>query len=388
MAFHLRGELSKVLFGADKRLRSAIRLIRRVYQRSDCVLRELIGAKPHFSANETEELILATRRYENLVRYWDLQQLGFSKKAAAQRLGINRETLRKWENRFHQGGVSALIARSRARRTPPPRTARTRELVAAIIAIRRHCTDGKVVLCETLRRQGFDVSASTIGRALAELRWRDSRFLAPLGLTFRLFSPKRKQRRVHAERCRERPSADTPGYAQMDTKQVVIAGVRLYVFGVRDVCTRAFYLMAASQATAASALRAFAYAQQQAGYRFHTIQTDNGSEFRGVFEDGLHQQGVAHKLIPVRSPKWNSLVENAFGYLSSSLFNVDDSIVPTVAGLQQALDPASARYNDKPNPALRHLCPDTGRTRLHTPNERYNLSLSSEKVRTLNLPSM
>ncbi|MCH9704758.1 MAG: hypothetical protein K0U15_01355 [Proteobacteria bacterium] len=38
-------------------------------------------------------------------------------------------------------------------------------------------------------------------------------------------------------------------------------------------------------------------------------------------------------------------------------------IIPTVAGLQRALDEHCQRYNDKPNIALRYLCPKTRKSK-------------------------
>lgn len=53
-----------------------------------------------------------------------------------------------------------------------------------------------------------------------------------------------------------------------------------------------------------SALRSFPFTLQG-------IQTDNGSEFRGVFHTYLMRKGITHRYIPKRSAPWNGKVERA-----------------------------------------------------------------------------
>jgi transposase len=62
---------------------------------------------------------------------------------------------------------------------------------------------------------------------------------------------------------------------------------------------------------AASSIQALKKAKEYFPFKISGIQTDNGSEFRGLFHEYLIRQNIIHRYIPKRSAPWNGKVERA-----------------------------------------------------------------------------
>ena len=58
-----------------------------------------------------------------------------------------------------------------------------------------------------------------------------------------------------------------------------------------------------------NAIRALLEAEKYFGFKIISIQTDNGSEFRGNFHTWLLKHDLLHYFIPKSSPYWNAQVE-------------------------------------------------------------------------------
>lgn len=375
MACYKKEELLAVLFGLDEEESESFRQAAALDEKYNFPSPE---ETRHFTLEQLRELEIALRRHGILTAYWmSLKLKHMTRRQAAAKVKCHRDTLREWEKRYRQEGWRGLIPRSRARHTPPARTARTPAAVAYIVRHRQHYTDDKSVLREYMCREGFEISESSVSRILREEKEKGAISRLTNGLLHG--GQKKHHQRPHAVPRRQYAVWEAAlGKVQMDHKHVTFHGTgkSCKVFCIRDINTKAVYMMPAANATAAAAVRALLCALQQAGYKFTEIQTDHGSEFMSVFEQYCKEAGIAHYLIPFGSPKYNALVENSFKYLGDALLNRDPTIAPAVESLQKALDRHCQRYNDKPNSGLRHFCPLSGTTRLLTPNEmKYNIAL-------------
>lgn len=85
----------------------------------------------------------------------------------------------------------------------------------------------------------------------------------------------------------------------------------LYQFRFMDTVTNMQYAVDSPTRDARSTIRAFLSAERYFPFRITGIQTDNGSEFRGVFHEYLIARGITHRYIPKRSAPWNGKVERA-----------------------------------------------------------------------------
>lgn len=96
---------------------------------------------------------------------------------------------------------------------------------------------------------------------------------------------------------------------QMDVKYVYEDGARRFQFSALDPFTLKHHFTIFSTRESKNAIIAFQNAQDYFGFKIISVQTDNGSEFRGDFHDWLTRSHISHYFIPKRSPYWNAEVE-------------------------------------------------------------------------------
>lgn len=96
---------------------------------------------------------------------------------------------------------------------------------------------------------------------------------------------------------------------QLDVKYVYPKGRREFQFSVLDPFTKMYYFKVFSTKESVNAVTVFKLAQRHFGFKIISVQTDNGSEFRGCFHAWLSKRNIPHYFIPKKSPWWNSNVE-------------------------------------------------------------------------------
>lgn len=99
--------------------------------------------------------------------------------------------------------------------------------------------------------------------------------------------------------------------AQMDIKYVYENNIRMYQFSIFDSYTKMYYFSVFPTKESRNAITAFKLAERYFKFRITSVQTDNGSEFRGDFHKWLDKHNIRHYFIPKKSPWWNSNVERA-----------------------------------------------------------------------------
>ncbi len=96
---------------------------------------------------------------------------------------------------------------------------------------------------------------------------------------------------------------------QMDVKYVYQLGKRSFQFSVFDPYTKKYYFNIFKTKESINAINTFKLAERYFKFKILSIQTDNGSEFRGIFHDWLQKKNIPHYFIPKKSPWWNANVE-------------------------------------------------------------------------------
>ena len=99
---------------------------------------------------------------------------------------------------------------------------------------------------------------------------------------------------------------------QMDVKYVYEKGVRKFQFSVYDPLTCKHHFSVFNAKESKNAITAFKEAQKYFGFKIISVQTDNGSEFRGCFHSWLTKRNVTHYFIPKSSPYWNAEIERVY----------------------------------------------------------------------------
>lgn len=112
------------------------------------------------------------------------------------------------------------------------------------------------------------------------------------------------------EPMKQRLTIVKPGQGvQLDIKYVYENSLRKYQFSVLDPSTEKYYFAVFSTKESKNAIAAYQLAEKYFGFKISSVQTDNGSEFRGDFHDWLTKQNISHYFIPKKSPYWNAQVE-------------------------------------------------------------------------------
>ena len=166
--------------------------------------------------------------------------------------GISRQTFYRWKRRYDPRDLTSLEERShRPRRLRQPTW--SRELALAVLHLREQYPRwGKDKLVVLLRRQGWQLSTSMVGRILSYLKVRGV-LREPLrtGISTR----KRLWRRPYAVRKPKGYPVQQPGdLVQLDTLDVrPVPGIVLKHFTARDVVSRWDVVEAHTRATATTA---------------------------------------------------------------------------------------------------------------------------------------
>jgi len=98
---------------------------------------------------------------------------------------------------------------------------------------------------------------------------------------------------------------------QFDTKYVYLNAKRKFQFSLFDPFTKKYFFMIFPTKESKNAISVFLETQQYFGFNILSVQTDNGSEFRGEFHKWLTKKNITHYFIPKKSPWWNANVERA-----------------------------------------------------------------------------
>lgn len=222
---------------------------------------------------------------------------GMTLLVAAQRAGIHRTTLWRWLKRYHELGYDYRNKYLATRSSRPLRPARqlSKHVIERIKywrgkknrhagAVHAHCL-----------REGTRVSLSSVKRVLKRLD-----LLRPVS--------KWKRHRPHVPR----PLALAPGsLVQTDTVHLVnpFTKQRVYLYTLIDVYSRWAYVEYHEHISQKLSAQFLARGQAWAGFRFATVQADNGPEFGRWLSDTLAARGTTLRHSRVRKPNDNAHIE-------------------------------------------------------------------------------
>ena len=204
--------------------------------------------------------------------------------------GIPKKTYYKWYNRDHGYGSNDHRAR-----LVDKKTKLTHELKRFIEATKYKSNYGPLKMKLALKR-AFNVDVSTT-------------------IIYRYYKRKglirRPQRKLGWHAPLKEPLVITkPGEGvQLDVKYVYPKGRREYQFTVLDPFTERCYAEIFPTRESKNAALVIARAALSFGFPVVSVQTDNGSEFRGDFHGWCETKCIPHFFIPKKSPYWNGKVE-------------------------------------------------------------------------------
>jgi transposase InsO family protein len=305
-------------------------------------------------AGRGRELSAQARRRLKWMQHYESH--GHNARLTCRYFGISPQTFYRWRRRYDPHNLRTLEDRSRRpRRLRQPSWGA--ELAQAVLRLREQYPRwGKDKLVVLLRREGWLVSTSMVGRILRRLREQGVLVDPPRQP---VSARKRPWLRPYAVRKPKDYCVAFPGdLVQVDTLDLrPLPGVVLKNFTARDVVSRWDVLMAASQASAYSARRFLDVLLERMPFPVHAIQVDGGSEFQAVFEEACQQRGIRLFVLPPRSPKLNGHVERANRTHTEEFYEVAD-LPWTVAELNQHALVWERVYNTvRPHQALGYKTP-------------------------------
>jgi len=107
---------------------------------------------------------------------------------------------------------------------------------------------------------------------------------------------------------------------QMDAKYVWKDNTRKYQRTFIDIYTGMQFATITDTMTAENTINAIVEAENYFPFKILGIQSDNGSENRGIFHQYLGEKGITHYFIPKSSPTWDGAVERAHGVIDQEYY--------------------------------------------------------------------
>jgi putative transposase len=311
----------------------------------------------YFSKHKLVALSAAADQRMQKLKIWEvLKKKGSGDQEVGRLLRVSRATLYRWRSRLREKGPKGLEAKSRR----PRRIRRlgwSSELVESVLALREEYPSwGKDKLRVLLGRSGWQISSSTVGRILVDLKRRGLLHEPPRGLV--KYKKRRPSRKYAIRKPKDYPVEQPGDLVQVDTLDVhPLDQAAVKHFTARDVISRWDVLEAHARATAHTASEFLDTLLARMPFKVKAIQVDGGSEFRAGFEEACQQLGLKLFVLPPRSPKLNGRVERAHRTHLEEFY----AVIPDSAQLDKlniALYKWERVYNQiRPHQALDYLTP-------------------------------
>ncbi|TMJ09277.1 MAG: transposase [Bacillati bacterium ANGP1] len=286
---------------------------------------------------------------------------GRNAKLTYRHFGISSATFYRWWHRYDPRRLESLEDDWGTRRPHAVRQPETPPaLEAAIRTVREHYPRwGKVKLRLLLRRDGWTVSESTVGRTLTRLRAK-GQLREPAIVRATRTRWRRRRARPYAQRFPWGYVPQAPGdLVEIDATPIeVLPGLRRIHFTARDVVSRKDVLAAYKRQTSQAAARVLREAFARFGFPVRAIQIDGGSEFKATFEAACAALRIKLFVLPPRSPRLNGHVERAHRTHQEEFYDLEE-IPERLDAHNVLLRHWEETYNNvRPHQALGYLTPN------------------------------
>ena len=237
----------------------------------------------------------------------------YSVKAACEAFNISKSTAYLWKKTLRDSGGKLISLIPKSTRPHHVRQMITDpEIISFIRKLRdEHPRLGKEKVkplldqfCEEAKIKS--ISESTIGKVIKKHKL----FFFSTGRIYHNpnsgWATRKRKKRL---RVRYAPKPKDFGYIQMDSVVKFVDGVKRYVISAIDVKLKYSFSLCYKNSSSKSALDLFQKFEKVYPFAIKKVQTDNGSEFLGKFENYLEKKGIAHYFIYPRCPRINGCVE-------------------------------------------------------------------------------
>ena len=236
----------------------------------------------------------------------------FGEKATKKAFKVDRKTIWVWKRRLRNERQHLFSLVPHSTRPKSVREMKTDHRVVAFIRTLRqdHPRLGKEkikpLLDQYCRKEGLtSLKESTIGKVIK----RNKLFFQKAGRAYH--DPKRKIHTWRKKRIRvKRMAKGVPiGYMQMDTVIRFVDGIRVYFYSAISVSSKFAFSYHYRSLNSRNTVDFFKKLEVACPFTITTMQTDNGLEFLGDFEEYLEKRKLLHVFIYPRCCKVNGVVE-------------------------------------------------------------------------------
>jgi len=235
---------------------------------------------------------------------------------------ISPQTFYRWKERYNLQHLESLPFPAQA---CGGQASYSVELVKAVLELREQYPRwGKDKLVILLQHQGFDSSASMIGRVLRKLR---EQGLLREPIANHISARKRQRQCPYAVGKPKGYQAKEPGdIVEIDTMDArLLPGIILKHFTARDIVSRQDSLGAHTRATSHTAFSFIDTLRRRMPFPTKSIQVDGRSEFQDAFERECQRRGIKPFFLPACAPKLKGHLERAQRAHTEGFYEVTDS---------------------------------------------------------------
>lgn len=222
-----------------------------------------------------------------------LVRSGWSTRKVAAHLGYSQAAIVQWMKRAPLNRRLRTIPTRSSKPRSHPKTL-SQKMVDAIVAKREEHGRCAEVVHRELMAAGITVSLSSVQRTLKRKG---------------LIKARSPWKRWHS--TFPRPAAEKPGdLVQIDTIHIQPrGGQKFYVYTLIDLFSRFAYAKVVWHINTHESLKFVQEAEKNAGFKFKTIQSDNGQEFSSWFTENVGVMGIGHRHSRVRRANDNAHIE-------------------------------------------------------------------------------
>ena len=279
------------------------------------------------------------------------------KSFAARIYGVSLSSVKRWDKQYDGKDWRSLLERSHRPHSHPKRHTETEEMVISKAFWKKYERYGWDGVYAEAKANGYTRSLSGMIYAAKRLELVDKVKRRP---------PRRHDRRF--------PELLMPGEkVQIDVKEVPFHCLRgkllrenkhLYQWTAIDECTRFRFLYIFEEHTPENSVKFLRMLMKAFPFKIQTVQTDNGTEFtykyisdteECPFDRALRELGIAHKLIPPRTPWHNGKVERS--HRNDQRYFYDWETFRTVEEAREKLKQHLIWSNNKPMRTLKSKTP-------------------------------
>ncbi len=280
-----------------------------------------------------------------IIEHWlELASQGASLPALSSLFGISRATFYRWLKQYKSRGLYGLLPKPTRPYRVRGKDVLTKDVIAKIREIRTsHPLDGKVKIHSALQRQGFKLSISSVGRALAYLASRN--LITPVPIL------KARPHRKSIRKFNKHSKRLAKGYKtqiQLDHTIINIHGMEVRQFVAYDTISKFTVSEVFDHATSFNAARFLDKLSKDFPNPLTEIQVDGGSEFRGSFELACKDKNINLFVLPPRSPKLNGGVERLNQTWQDEFYLLHYNELPSdLTALNREVDKWQIYYNEQ-----------------------------------------